>query len=106
MLARHGYAVLEASDAVEALLIAERHQGSLDLLITDVVLPGSSGCALAKHLRHLRPLLPVLYMSGHTDEVVLSHGVSQSHSALLHKPFTAGELMDHVRAVLDAPAGK
>lgn len=80
-LAELGHSVLEASDAFEALEIAGKTPGTIDLLLTDVVMPGMSGRALADKLTALRPGLRVLYMSGYTDGAVRSAGVRDHHSA-------------------------
>ena len=96
-----GYTVIEARDGAEALLLSERHQGPLDLLLTDVVMPRMSGRELAERLTSLRPDLSVLYMSGYTDDAVIRHGVLGAGTAFLQKPFTPAILVDRVRETLD-----
>ncbi|HKA61157.1 MAG TPA: ATP-binding protein [Methylomirabilota bacterium] len=96
-----GYTVIEARNGAEALLLSERHQGPLDLLLTDVVMPRMSGRELAERLTPLRPDLSVLYMSGYTDDAVIRHGVLGAGTAFLQKPFTPAILVDRVRETLD-----
>ena len=100
-----GYVVLEAGDGPEALRVAEGHPGSIDLLVTDVVMPGMSGRELAERLRASRPGLRVLFLSGYTDDAVVRHGVSSDEEAFLQKPFSVEDLAHRVREVLDAPPG-
>jgi two-component system, cell cycle sensor histidine kinase and response regulator CckA len=99
-----GYRVLVAGSGAEALETADRLQGRLHLLVTDVVMPGLDGRALADELRRRNPGVRVLYVSGYTQDVISHHGVLDSGVELLPKPFTSGALLAKVRAVLDAPA--
>jgi two-component system cell cycle sensor histidine kinase/response regulator CckA len=101
-----GYKMLEASHGTAALEVGERHPGRIDLLMTDVVMPGMSGRELAEHLRASRPEIRTLYMSGYTDDAVVLHGVLAEDMAFLQKPFTAAQLARQVREVLDRPLEK
>jgi two-component system cell cycle sensor histidine kinase/response regulator CckA len=95
-----GYTVLEASHALEAITIARNNPG-IDLLLTDVVMPGMSGRQLSEELCHLFPGLRVLYMTGYTDDMVVHHGVLQEGVSLVQKPFTRITLLKQVRKILD-----
>ncbi|MDT8369286.1 MAG: PAS domain S-box protein [Longimicrobiales bacterium] len=99
----HGYTVLVASDGQEALDLARRHEGQIDLLLSDVVMPGMSGRDLAEHLLHLSPRTRVAFLSGYTDDEVLRHGVLDARFPFLQKPFTPDVLARKVRDVLDPP---
>lgn len=105
-LASKGYMVLSARDGLEALKIAEQHGEAIDLLLTDVVLPGLGGPKLAKQYLGLHPETQVLYMSGYTDDAIIHHGVLDQGIAFLQKPFTIDDLWLKVRAILDAKASK
>jgi CheY-like chemotaxis protein len=97
-----GYQLLEARHGEEALAISSQHDGPIDLVLTDVVMPRLSGVALAKRLEVLRPQTRVLFMSGFTDSALLRHGVHQGDVDCLLKPFTPEALARKVREVLDA----
>jgi signal transduction histidine kinase/CheY-like chemotaxis protein len=98
-----GYCVLEAASAEAALRICENINGTrIDLLLTDVVMPGMSGNDMSKILLARQPDMPVLYMSGYTDEAIVQHGVLEAGINFLQKPFSPGALASKVREVLDA----
>ncbi len=103
VLERSGYRILEAPGGSKAIEIAERHEGPINLLLTDVVMPGMSGGELAERLTMLRPDLKVLYISGYMDEVHAGRGLSNQGTAFLQKPFTPGALTSRVRELLDLP---
>lgn len=96
-----GYRILEASSGTEALELADRHGTSIDLLITDVVMPGMNGRQVAEALKTTNPSLSVLYMSGYTDDAVVRHGLLRAEVAFLQKPFKPSALTRKVRDVLD-----
>lgn len=99
-LVEAGHSVLEASDAFQAFEIAKQANFAIDLLLTDVVMPGMSGRVLADKLTAVRPDIQVLYMSGYTDGAVATHGVLESGISILRKPFTRDELTKCVDEVL------
>lgn len=103
-LERAGYSVLTAASGVEAIQVLQHTDRPIDLLLTDVVMPGMSGRELAEAVARLRPAIKVLYMSGYTNDAVVRHGVLDSTVAFIDKPFTASALATKVRATLDAPA--
>jgi PAS domain S-box-containing protein len=108
ILRRVGYSVLEASDGAAALEVAQRREGEIHLLVTDMVMPGMSGRDLAERLRALRPTLRVLYISGYVQDASARAALASDHSAFVAKPFTPELLMDRVRELLataDAEAG-
>jgi len=100
VLERCGYRVLEAGSGPEALALAARHPTTIDLLLTDVVMPEMNGRALAERLAGLRPALRVLYMSGHTGTTLIPR---DNGSQLIQKPFSHDTLAAKVREVLDTP---
>jgi two-component system, cell cycle sensor histidine kinase and response regulator CckA len=111
MLRRQGYRVIEAEDGAEALSIAERHEGPIEMLVTDVVMPQMNGCQLAQRLHSTRPTMKVLYVSGYADSALLPAGIVQDGLPILQKPFTTDELARRVRGLLDqdsagSPPGK
>jgi CheY-like chemotaxis protein len=101
-LESHGFRVLVAKDGEEAIKVATQHSGKIDLLFTDVVMPGMNGRAVAETLLPRQPGMRVLYTSGYTDSFVARHGVLEEGMVLLHKPFTEEVLISKVREVLDS----
>jgi len=102
ILESRGYLVLPASGGAEALAIAQAHAGPIDLMITDVVMPGMNGNQLAEELRSLRPGMRVLFISGYPEDAIAHHGVLDAGKAFLQKPCPAAVLLRTVREVLDA----
>jgi CheY-like chemotaxis protein len=101
VLDTHGYTVLSAADAEEALIQCERHAGDVDLLLTDVILPATNGVELHDRLRDLRPGIKALFMSGYTDDVIAHHGVLREGMRFIQKPFTMLALTRKVRQALE-----
>ena len=99
-----GYTVISAGGGKEALEAAERHGKPVDLLMTDVVMPGMSGRELAAELVRRKRVARTLFMSGYTDDSMVKHGVLEPGIAFLYKPFTFEELSVKIREVLDGPA--
>ena len=102
ILTQHGYHVLVAASGSDALALLDAHAGVIDLLLTDVVMPGVTGREVAERMAEARPDIRVLYMSGYPDSVIAARGVIEQGINLLSKPFKAADLVEHVRAVLDA----
>ena len=101
-LQKYGYSVLEAPCGADAIRLSEGHGGTIHLLITDVVMPGTGGRDVAAAIRTQRPETKVLFMSGYTDDAVVRHGIIEAKDAFLQKPFTPLPLACKVRAVLDS----
>lgn len=100
-IASRGYIVLEADQGSRAIQLAESRGGPIDLLVTDVMMPGMDGPELAERLASKRPGLKILYLSGYTSEVVRGEG-PEVDVHFLQKPFTPAALAAKVREVLDA----
>ena len=101
LLKRQGYTVLAAANADQAKTLFSEH-ATIDLLLTDVVMPGASGPELTRELIADRPALKVIYMSGYTEDTIVQHGVLLPGIAFLSKPFTAETLGRKIRSVLDS----
>jgi two-component system, cell cycle sensor histidine kinase and response regulator CckA len=102
VLERDGYTVMEASNGTEAMLHSEQFEGRIHLLLTDVVLTQMSGREIAKEVLAKRTDAKVLFISGYTEEAIVRHGVLESGTAFLQKPFTPAALSRKVREVLDS----
>jgi PAS domain S-box-containing protein len=101
VLKESGYTVISAERPDDALRICAQNQGPIDLLLTDVVMPGMSGLELAERLKPERPTMKVLYVSGYTADAVARRGMSDPKTAFLQKPFAPGALVRKVREVLE-----
>ena len=97
-----GYSVLVAPSGAEAISIAERHNGRIGLLLTDVVMPGMNGPELAHRLAILRPEIRTLYMSGYISNAILQDGDLDEGAFFLSKPFTRHGLADKVLQVFES----
>jgi PAS domain S-box-containing protein len=101
VLEKYGYKLLLAATGRDGVQVAQQHVGSIDLLVTDVVMPEMGGRELAQVLTTLQPGLKVLYLSGYTDDAIVHHGVLDAGVAFLQKPFKPDELARKIREVLD-----
>lgn len=102
MLERYGYQVLEAATGPEALDVAASHEGAIDLMVVDVLMPGMTGNQASHHLRDLRPGVPILCISGHPENEVVRYGIAGHGTAFLQKPFTYEQLAGAVQALIGA----
>jgi two-component system, cell cycle sensor histidine kinase and response regulator CckA len=102
-LTKAGYHVLQAADGQESIAISAAYADKIDLLLTDVVMPGINGRQLATQMRASRPDLKILFMSGYTQDLILSRDLVRPGVAFLEKAFTAEVLLDKVRRVLNQP---
>jgi CheY-like chemotaxis protein len=105
-LRQSGYTVLEAADGEEAMAIAQRHDGEISLLISDIVMPRMGGRELAKRFAAARPETPVLLMSGSLGDAGLREQLQEDNMPFLAKPFALGSLMDKVREVCAPPSSE
>jgi two-component system cell cycle sensor histidine kinase/response regulator CckA len=101
LLAAQGYEVIPAAEGSEALRICREHAGPIDLLLTDIVMPGMSGPELVSQALAVRPSLKILYMSGYTEYAVANQGVLERVQSFIWKPFSNDALAAKVRQVLD-----
>lgn len=106
MLRDRGYRVLEAADGLEAIRVCERRGSPVNLIITDVVMPHMNGKELAANLKRLWPKVPVLYLSGYTNDMIFRRNSGEDNVELLTKPFTAEGLLNKVRELIDAKTVK
>lgn len=102
MLKRHGYCVLEAANGTEAIETSKQYPNEINLVLTDVVIPGISGREAIHHIMPLQPNAKVIYMSGYSDEAIMQHGVIEPETSFIQKPFTRAILLQKVREILDS----
>jgi CheY-like chemotaxis protein len=100
LLTRHGYTVITATDGVDAITVAAGYEGTIDLLLTDVIMPQMLGKEAAEKIQQDRPGIRVLYMSGYAQPILASQGRLDPDVTLLDKPFTERELLNKVNEVL------
>ena len=106
-LKAHGYTVLEAKDGIDALEIAARHEGTIHVLLTDMIMPRMSGPELVKRLKAIRPDMKAAYMTGYAEYATSgSETPSKQQESILQKPFSSASLADMIRAVLAGNAGE
>jgi CheY-like chemotaxis protein len=101
VLESRGYRVLEAESGHEAIELCKKYDGSIDMLLTDVIMPGMSGRELRQNLAGLCPDIKVLFMSGYTDDAIVRHRIHESDMPFLQKPFSPDALAQKVREILD-----
>ena len=101
ILKKQGYRVMAAQHGREAMEMAAREEGRIDLVLTDVVMPGMNGRGLVERLTGIRPRIKSLYMSGYTDDDIIRRGFIEPSKSFLQKPFTSDALLQTVRKVLD-----
>jgi CheY-like chemotaxis protein len=106
VLTRQGYRVLTAASGDEGLALAREFDGTIDVLVTDIVMPGISGLELSRQLLDLRPGISTLFMSGYTGDTLESLGLDRSGAEFLQKPFTPAALAQKVRDVLNRSTAK
>jgi DNA-binding response OmpR family regulator len=105
MLDRRGFATLTAGDSNQAIAVCREHPGEIDVLVTDLGLPGASGGELSRTAIELRPGMRVVYISGLPKEMAVLEGLIDARSVLVKKPFSTELLVSALREVLAAPAG-
>jgi YesN/AraC family two-component response regulator len=100
ILGAQGYNILTAGDPSEALRICQQYEGTIDVMLTDVVMPGMNGRELADRVTEMRPETRVIFMSGHTEDNLVRHGVMTNEIAFVRKPFSLAALEGKVQEVL------
>ncbi len=101
MLERRGYNVISADSGANAIEVLKEHAGTIDLVLSDVVMPGSSGPESMRRIRAMQPGIKVLYMSGYAADLIARHGIDEDPRHFVTKPFTLAELSRAVRTTLD-----
>ncbi|HKJ66320.1 MAG TPA: ATP-binding protein, partial [bacterium] len=102
LLMEKGYQVIDAGDGTAAIKAVEKQSGDIDLLISDVIMPGMNGKELYDHINDRYPDIKVLYISGYTDDVISKHGILERGISFLQKPFSNKQLMKKIREILDS----
>ncbi len=102
ILESKGYRVFDAENAQRALEVAQTHSQPIDLMITDIVMPGLNGRELAERLSRSNPKMKVLFMSGYTDDKAVRRGVVDANLAFIQKPFTPESLVRKIKTVLES----
>jgi two-component system, cell cycle sensor histidine kinase and response regulator CckA len=100
-LLRFGYQVLSAPRGEDALRIVDEHDGIIDLLLTDIMMPGMNGVEVAASVAKMRPGIQVFFMSGYADQDLVRQGLLEPGTHFLQKPFTPQELAGRIRGILD-----
>jgi hypothetical protein len=101
ILSRHGYTVIAAANGQEAIELADQHAGTIDLLLTDVIMPHVNGHDLAMRLKRTRPTLPVIYVSGYAEPLLATRSTLPTGVTLLSKPVTEHQILAGIRRALD-----
>ncbi len=101
VLKQYGYTVLEAAHGEEAYQQFLAHRDQIDLIVTDVIMPGMNGRQLIEQVREIRAELKVLFMSGYTDDAFIKHEILKKEVAFIHKPFSPTQLLQKIRDLLD-----
>jgi len=101
ILAKHGYTIITAENTKEFIHAVERHSGPINLMLTDVVMPGLNGKQLFESIRSGHPEMKVLFMSGYTNNVIAHHGILDKNVHFIQKPFSVSTLTEKVRSMLD-----
>ena len=101
VLERQGYTVFQAREGMDALTISDSYKGTIDLLLTDVVMPNMSGKSLADQILQTRSDVKVLYISGYTGNMIRHQGIASENDDFLQKPFTADILMRKIRDMFE-----
>jgi len=105
MLRAFGFNVLEAHGGTAAISVSSAHDGAIDLLLTDIVLPGMNGVQLATRIADQRPGVAVVFMSGYPEVDAVRYGVLAPNYPFIHKPFTADDLVQAVEAAIPRDGG-
>ena len=103
-LQEFGYHLIMAHDGLDAIDKANEFQGTIHLLLTDVVMPNLSGKDLSLEIKKLRPNIKICFMSGYTNNAIVHHGILDQNTNFIQKPFTPDDLLKKIRSILDTPA--